>query len=166
VVRAADGTADRISLGRELVRVRASLPKRSNARLGWGHYLETRGLNESTARRYMRLAKHVDAGHAVTPVSRLDRTPTDQIAGVYFVQGTNGGPIKIGESADVRGRLRDLQACSPVLLRLLGVVVDLDDRRAEEQGWHARFASTRLHGEWFEATPALLAAISVRAREI
>lgn len=64
---------------------------------------------------------------------------------LYFIVSA-GGPIKIGVSSDVEGRLRTLQTAHPYKLEVACVI---------EGGWelephyHARFAEHRLHGEWF-----------------
>jgi hypothetical protein len=75
---------------------------------------------------------------------------------VYFIGCEGSTAIKIGvsESADVR--MKDLQCGSPVRLVLLATVLG---GLKEERAYHARFASSRLHGEWFERTPELLAEI-------
>jgi hypothetical protein len=51
---------------------------------------------------------------------------------VYFVQGIDGGPIKIGIAVDPDERLRELSG------------------QAKEAEIHARFRHERLWGEWFE----------------
>jgi len=65
---------------------------------------------------------------------------------IYFVQPTTGGPIKIGFSEDVARRLRDLQAMSPVKLRVIssfaGTIFD-------EKRIHEELKQFRAHGEWF-----------------
>lgn len=65
---------------------------------------------------------------------------------IYFVQGVDGGPVKIGVSQNAAHRLKDLQAHSPVKLRLLGVA---PGTIFEERKVHERLAAHRLHGEWF-----------------
>lgn len=73
---------------------------------------------------------------------------------IYFIQGEQGGPIKIGyTSGDARGRLGELQTGSPILLRLLSTV---EGGRLEEARLHHRFGAVRLHGEWFRPVPALI----------
>lgn len=76
---------------------------------------------------------------------------------VYFVQGVDGGPIKIGTSRDVEDRVRTLQCASPVRLRVVGVVAGGAHLEAT---LHQRLAKHRLHGEWFAAVPEVLAAIA------
>jgi hypothetical protein len=77
---------------------------------------------------------------------------------VYFIQAVQGGPIKIGVAEDVDARLSALQTGSPLPLRVLAILPS--SGRYGEAQLHQRFAATRLHGEWFEATPELLAFIA------
>lgn len=72
---------------------------------------------------------------------------------VYFVQGVDGGRIKIGVAAHPRDRLAQLQSMSPVDLRILAITHGGYAREAE---LHKRFAESRAHGEWFEPTSDLL----------
>lgn len=72
---------------------------------------------------------------------------------IYFIQGVEGGPIKIGYSRNPSQRLAALQTTSPVPLEILFECPG--DRRCE-QILHAEFAEGRLYGEWFsEDTPDL-----------
>lgn len=81
---------------------------------------------------------------------------------IYFVQPVGGGPVKIGyTSGPVFVRLKEMQTGSPVPLTVLGVVDG--DVRAERR-LHARFATSRLHGEWFAVSDDLLAVIRDDAR--
>jgi hypothetical protein len=71
---------------------------------------------------------------------------------IYFIQGVDGGPIKIGVANDPQRRLSDLQRTSPVRLQILATEPgDL----LEEAALHQKFKSDRMHGEWFNDTPAL-----------
>jgi hypothetical protein len=65
---------------------------------------------------------------------------------VYLIQGENGGPIKIGLARSPERRLRAFQAGCPVRLRLLRVI---EGDIVDELWLQKRFASQRLHGEWF-----------------
>lgn len=76
---------------------------------------------------------------------------------IYFIQGVDGGPIKIGISSRPRTRLQDIQICSPVLLRLLTTI---PGDVAKELSLHIRFAPWRLHGEWFQPVPELIGYIA------
>lgn len=70
----------------------------------------------------------------------------------YFIQGNDGGPIKIGKTGrDVSERLRDHQSGSPVRLEVVGVV-----HRDIEAELHKKFESIRLHGEWFRPEQSLI----------
>jgi hypothetical protein len=65
---------------------------------------------------------------------------------VYFIQGVDGGPIKIGFSEDVGVRLADLQVGHAVELRVLATTPGdvLAEREMQE-----RFSAYRIRGEWF-----------------
>jgi hypothetical protein len=71
---------------------------------------------------------------------------------VYFIQGVDGGPIKIGVANDPAKRLGDLQRTSPVRLQILAT--QEGDLFLEGQ-LHGKFKKDRLHGEWFNDSPAL-----------
>lgn len=74
---------------------------------------------------------------------------------VYFAGA--GDRIKIGWSRQVAQRLAQLQTGNAAAIQLLGV---LPGARSKERALHARFAAARVSGEWFEATPELLAYIT------
>jgi hypothetical protein len=73
----------------------------------------------------------------------------------YFIGGEDG-LIKIGHSIDPTGRLRDIQACSPVELSILATRQGGEMR---ERAYHWQFSNFRRRGEWFERAPAILAEI-------
>lgn len=74
--------------------------------------------------------------------------------GVYFIQGVDGGPIKIGFTTNhVRHRLSSLQAGSPVVLRVLLAILGTT---ILERELHFHFRRSRLHNEWFAPTNDLL----------
>lgn len=76
---------------------------------------------------------------------------------LYFLQSGPGGPIKIGfTSRHVSARLAVLQVGNPHPLELLRSV---PGNREDERKLHARFASARVTGEWFQPSPELLAFI-------
>ena len=74
---------------------------------------------------------------------------------VYFIQ-TATGQIKIGKACDVKARLKGLQTSHPVRLELLATT---EGGKEQERRYHKRFADHRLHGEWFEPHPDILAEI-------
>ena len=73
---------------------------------------------------------------------------------IYFIRIGVDGPIKVGfTSGDPAKRLHTLQAGCPYDLQLLAIAEgDLND----ERGIHAKFAESRMRGEWFDPSPALL----------
>lgn len=74
---------------------------------------------------------------------------------VYFLRPKGqAGPIKIGCSAKPISRLRAVEIWSPVELELIGSVPGSHN---SETAIHYHFGDLRLHGEWFTATPELLA---------
>ena len=74
---------------------------------------------------------------------------------VYAVECA--GRIKIGYSSYPERRFTKLMADAPFPSTLLGF---WPGSRADEMAVHKRFASTRVHGEWFTATDALLAFVA------
>jgi hypothetical protein len=75
--------------------------------------------------------------------------------GVTYFIGGDVGAIKIGRSINVEVRLKDIQACSPIPVRVLASRQGV----AREKMYHRRFAHRRLHGEWFERCPEIEAEI-------
>lgn len=75
---------------------------------------------------------------------------------IYFIQAGDGGAIKIGFSADPEKRLVKVQSDNAADCRLLGI---LPGGEAEEMALHARLAAARIRGEWFAATPEVLAEV-------
>lgn len=73
---------------------------------------------------------------------------------IYFLQGNDGGPVKIGRSArDPRWRLDSIQTGYPFGdLRVVGLVLG---HRDLERELHGRFDASRLRGEWFQVTADL-----------
>lgn len=74
---------------------------------------------------------------------------------VYFIGGLEG-PVKIGLTNDAWRRLSILQTGNAVRLYILATVAG---SRAEELEYHLRFARSRIRGEWFHRTDALMAEI-------
>lgn len=75
---------------------------------------------------------------------------------VYFVKGAMDA-IKIGfTSQSLKSRVQSIQNGSPVRLKIMAWRAgSVEDERA----YHERFAAYRLHGEWFEPHPDILAEI-------
>lgn len=73
---------------------------------------------------------------------------------VYLVRAGMDGPFKIGRSTNVPDRVATLQTANHTSLRL---VAQLPGGVEVERLLHRRFAPNRLHGEWFEPSPDLVA---------
>lgn len=77
---------------------------------------------------------------------------------IYFIRPVGKlGPVKIGCSVGPKSRLIAMQAWSPVRLQL---VASCPGWNAHEQMIHAKFISSRAHGEWFEWSSELGALIN------
>lgn len=72
---------------------------------------------------------------------------------VYFAQIGRDGPIKIGDTDNVKSRIRQLQTVMPWPLTLLRVLPSLCHNTA---AIYAHFARARMRGEWFYPTRELL----------
>lgn len=73
----------------------------------------------------------------------------------YFIGGEEG-PVKIGFSRYVEGRLKDMYFHSPIKLSVLATV---KGGRERESAYHVQFAEHRIHGEWFARCPEIEAEI-------
>jgi hypothetical protein len=73
----------------------------------------------------------------------------------YFIGGDTGA-VKIGQAQNVEKRFRDIQMCSPIPLKILAVT---HGGQSRETAYHFTFRDRRLHGEWFERCPEILAEI-------
>lgn len=95
----------------------------------------------------------MDSNIRVFPGNTAKNRPTPV---TYFIQGIDGGPVKIGrsKSGGVEARLKSLQTGSPCRL-VVRRVIDGD----HEWQLHQRFQHLRLWGEWF-AVDAELAEVA------
>lgn len=75
------------------------------------------------------------------------REENDRARHVYFIEAVGLDLIKIGFARDVWRRLADLQAASPVELRMLGVICEAGVTL--ERKIHSQLAEYRVRGEWF-----------------
>lgn len=71
---------------------------------------------------------------------------------IYFVQHENGGPIKIGRSQSPSKRIEQLQCSSSGRLKVLCCI---PAPVSFELKIHQRFATLRVHREWFQPSPGL-----------
>lgn len=74
---------------------------------------------------------------------------------IYFLHDRTTNTVKIGTSTDPEQRMKVLQASTPLDLVPLRVV-PVEFGYATEHALHVQFASLRVRGEWFRATPELL----------
>lgn len=76
---------------------------------------------------------------------------------VYFIQGADGGPVKIGRSqsyASCQTRLLEIQVGNPSLLVIRRIIVHTTRM---ERRLHMHFEHLRVRGEWFAADDELRA---------
>lgn len=77
---------------------------------------------------------------------------------VYFIKPIGmDGPIKIGVSVAPERRREALEVWSPFKLE---IVAEIDGDMMLELRFHALFAASQSHHEWFNVTPELLAVIA------
>jgi Meiotically Up-regulated Gene 113 (MUG113) protein len=76
---------------------------------------------------------------------------------VYFATCRKAKAVKIGCSLDPHDRLRELQRCCPLPVKIEAV---LPGNHSEEGNLHHRFRDVRLHGEWFRITAEIEAIIA------
>lgn len=85
-------------------------------------------------------------------------------ARVYFMIAEKAGRIKVGLSRDVPRRLAQMNAHSPELIRVHGVIEcgSLREARQLEAWLHREFQEHRAHGEWFDLAPQIRMGINRR----
>lgn len=81
---------------------------------------------------------------------------------IYFLAAPGTGKVKIGWAVNPKHRLACLQTGSPVPLEMLRIMPGV---RLDEGRLHARFASARTTGEWFNLVPELEAYIGSLSRK-
>jgi hypothetical protein len=94
-----------------------------------------------------------------TRVSAIDKFgyKVNNWSKVYFLQGENGGPIKIGHTNDIEKRIKLMQTGNPdklVLLHLTSGGKNFEDQL------HVRFSEFHYRGEWFYPSEEILDFIS------
>ena len=79
--------------------------------------------------------------------------------GVYFMQSSTGGPIKIGQTDNLEKRTNAHIVNAPVEL-VVKAYIEHDEPRKLEKRLHQYFRHKRIRGEWFDITaPDLLAGV-------
>ena len=76
---------------------------------------------------------------------------------VYFLQAVGSTRVKIGKTKDIEKRLRAFRGYQhPFPLRVLRVE-SVEDMHGVERAYHRHYAVYRVHQEWFELPPDVLA---------
>lgn len=89
--------------------------------------------------------------------------PKARLRYIYFMRPIGGdGRIKIGCSYLPARRLIELSTWSAYQLEIIGVG---EGNLADEKMLHQYFAADRLHSEWFQSSPELLAVIDLMGRD-
>lgn len=155
-----------INEGRFADHLLSIMPPRRNGNLAWGEcdpatasfpmykpdgiwfVLDAETLEEIYYQKPMTEAAYIASLHELADKAA-------EFAMCYFIGGDEG-PIKIGHSVNVADRLRAFQMGCPVKLK---VYATAPGGEAREAAYHWQFQAARLHGEWFERTPELVAEI-------
>lgn len=138
--------------------------------LGWSYFLacarnETRGMHNrwKEARAFVRRIEERAREKLLEEIVERERQQRDDVDErkaakpqlVYFI-AAGSGPIKIGMAANPKNRCKELQTSHH---EKLSVLVTCAGGSEMERAYHERFAAHRLHGEWFDRHPDILAEI-------
>jgi len=74
--------------------------------------------------------------------------------GTYALLAPSANRVKVGSASNIDTRIRDIARICPVPLMLIGRSNSFVESRI-----HDEIATAHVNGEWFEATPEVLAAI-------
>lgn len=77
-------------------------------------------------------------------------------SGVYVIEASGIGRVKVGVSKNVDSRASELQSGSPVPLRV-SHVFETDDPYGVERAAHRALARYRVYREWFECSASMAA---------
>lgn len=72
---------------------------------------------------------------------------------VYMVQAGDVGPVKIGQTSSLIGRLQQLQTEHYEVIKLIRL---LDGGSGVEHWLHKQFVASHIRGEWFRFDPVML----------
>jgi hypothetical protein len=122
--------------------------------------LKTKSLAEAKRRLATMISGQANAPRRALIEALASGGPGDYF--VYFIQGSNGGPIKIGRSRYPAARLSALQKYANVPLVMVACI-----RAAPEieTVLHERFGRERLHHEWFRCTARLKRFVAALAEQ-
>jgi hypothetical protein len=122
-------------------------------------------LQDATIQDYVEglITKHcaqrlAEARALVTALDGLDEDESDRELSIYFIRRGDRGPIKIGITQNIAGRLKSLRTgCAEPLT----VVAQFPATEVlTERGIHQKFDHLRLEGEWFKHSPEIDAFIA------
>jgi hypothetical protein len=120
-----------------------------NLDIGIDDALALIGLKKRTA--YRRLGER--GSPPGRPKTAVPKTPQPRTSKIYFCQtGGPEGPVKIGISVSLAGRLSSLKTGHHDDLKLLATI---NGGRKNEAALHRRFKEYHKRGEWFEFGPRL-----------
>ena len=88
----------------------------------------------------------------IYPTGSFCKLPYMREPYIYFVQSEDGY-IKIGCTQRLKLRIKAIQACNPLKIKLVGKMKGGYDLEAE---LHKRFKKYRKRGEWFHPAPELI----------
>jgi len=88
---------------------------------------------------------------------RLGSAEYENCCRIYFIEAVGMGLIKIGYTIDPAKRFMTMLTMSPAPLSLLGSISGGPQKETEI---HAQLEPHRLHGEWFKATPEVMAIVA------
>lgn len=157
-----DGVAALVDLPTEVVEpglaalVKRGVLEKSKGSLVFPKFIEAQEANKSDA------ARQKDSRERRRDLVRAGLAPDQRLPVVYFVQGENGGPIKIGRTDDLARRLVGLSTSSPDKLVVLAAA---PGNESDERTIHAHFSPARQRGEWFAPTPGLMRFIAEVVRD-
>ena len=83
-------------------------------------------------------------------------TATKRPGFVYLFHARNTSRYKIGITKNIETRLKSANTHSPYPVSCIAFIKS-NDAKALESNLHRHFSEQRVHGEWFELTPAHIA---------
>lgn len=127
----------------------------------WEHFGNVKRQRQQRARRVQELADRFGQTRAWAesivgpPGSFLVKsTRPGAVAGVYVLKAEGVAHYKIGVASDVTARVAQVQAASPLPLKIVACIEGRP--RTVEQWIHKVLWRHRLHGEWFRECRAIL----------